>query len=132
MRERMKIVSYNVNALRQRIAQFGSLRNLLNSFDADIVCFQVLPNSSFFLFSNFSHSIHKCCFLQETKLRRQEVTADLVMADGYESFFSCTRTSQKGRTGYSGNPSLSSSKWKCKQIHGIVCVLDVKCCLSIS
>ncbi|RZB60834.1 DNA-(apurinic or apyrimidinic site) lyase 2 [Glycine soja] len=80
MRERMKIVSYNVNALRQRIAQFGSLRNLLNSFDADIVCFQ------------------------ETKLRRQEVTADLVMAGGYESFFSCTRTSQKGRTGYSGIP----------------------------
>lgn len=74
----MKIVSYNVNGLRQRIAQFGSLRNLLNSFDADIICFQ------------------------ETKLRRQEVTADLVMADGYESFFSCTRTSQKGRTGYSG------------------------------
>ncbi|KAK4262067.1 hypothetical protein QN277_027677 [Acacia crassicarpa] len=74
----MKIVTYNVNGLRQRITQFGSLRNLLNSFDADIIC------------------------LQETKLRRQEVTADLVMADGYESFFSCTRTSDKGRTGYSG------------------------------
>ncbi|RDX86562.1 DNA-(apurinic or apyrimidinic site) lyase 2, partial [Mucuna pruriens] len=74
----MKIVTYNVNGLRQRIAQFGSLRNLLNSFDADIVCFQ------------------------ETKLSRHEVTADLVMADGYESFFSSTRTSQKGRTGYSG------------------------------
>lgn len=77
--ERMKIVTYNVNGLRQRIAQFGSLRNLLNSFDADIICFQ------------------------ETKLRRQDLTADLVMADGYESFFSCTRTSDKGRTGYSGN-----------------------------
>ncbi|KAK7250805.1 hypothetical protein RIF29_33501 [Crotalaria pallida] len=74
----MKIVTYNVNGLRPRIAQFGSLRNLLNSFDADIICFQ------------------------ETKLRRQEVTADLVMAEGYESFFSCTRTSEKGRTGYSG------------------------------
>ncbi|QCD82066.1 AP endonuclease 2 [Vigna unguiculata] len=74
----MKIVSYNVNGLRQRISQFGSLRNLLNSFDADILCFQ------------------------ETKLRRQELTADLIMADGYESFFSCTRTSQRGRTGYSG------------------------------
>lgn len=74
----MKIVSYNVNGLRQRITQFGSLRNLLNSFDADILCFQ------------------------ETKLSRQDVTADLVMVDGYESFFSCTRTSQKGRTGYSG------------------------------
>ncbi|XP_019446881.1 PREDICTED: DNA-(apurinic or apyrimidinic site) lyase 2 [Lupinus angustifolius] len=75
---KMKIVTYNVNGLRQRIAQFGSLRNLLNSFDADIICFQ------------------------ETKLRRQEVTADLVMAEGYESFFSSTRTTQKGRTGYSG------------------------------
>ncbi|XP_065857130.1 DNA-(apurinic or apyrimidinic site) endonuclease 2 isoform X2 [Euphorbia lathyris] len=74
----MKIVTFNVNGLRQRVSQFGSLLKLLNSFDADIICFQ------------------------ETKLRRQELTADLAMADGYESFFSCTRTSEKGRTGYSG------------------------------
>ncbi|KAJ0098036.1 hypothetical protein Patl1_29084 [Pistacia atlantica] len=74
----MKIVTYNVNGLRQRISQFGSLRKLLDSFDADIICFQ------------------------ETKLRRQELKSDLVLADGYESFFSCTRTSDKGRTGYSG------------------------------
>ncbi|KAJ7944165.1 DNA-(apurinic or apyrimidinic site) lyase [Quillaja saponaria] len=74
----MKVVTYNVNGLRPRIAQFGTLRNLLSSFDADIICFQ------------------------ETKLRRQELTADLVMAEGYESFFSCTRTSDKGRTGYAG------------------------------
>uniref|UniRef100_A0A2N9ICZ6 DNA-(apurinic or apyrimidinic site) endonuclease 2 n=1 Tax=Fagus sylvatica TaxID=28930 RepID=A0A2N9ICZ6_FAGSY len=74
----MKIVTYNVNGLRSRISQFGSLHKLLTSFDADIICFQ------------------------ETKLRRQELTADLAMADGYESFFSCTRTSDKGRTGYSG------------------------------
>ncbi|VVA09885.1 PREDICTED: DNA-(apurinic or [Prunus dulcis] len=74
----MKIVTYNVNGLRPRIAQFGSLLKLLNSLDADIIC------------------------VQETKLRRQELTADLVMAEGYESFFSCTRTSEKGRTGYSG------------------------------
>ncbi|XP_050897883.1 DNA-(apurinic or apyrimidinic site) endonuclease 2-like [Lathyrus oleraceus] len=74
----VKIITYNVNGLRQRILQFGSLRNLLNSFDADIICFQ------------------------ETKLSRQDVTADLVMVDGYESFFSSTRTSQKGQTGYSG------------------------------
>lgn len=39
---------------------------------------------------------------QETKLRRQELTADLAVADGYESFFSCTRTSDRGRMGYSG------------------------------
>ncbi|XP_022741958.1 DNA-(apurinic or apyrimidinic site) lyase 2 isoform X2 [Durio zibethinus] len=74
----MKIVTYNVNGLRQRISQFGSLLKLLNSFDADIIC------------------------IQETKLRRQELTADFSIADGYESFFSCTRTSDKGRTGYSG------------------------------
>ncbi|KAJ4714211.1 DNA-(apurinic or apyrimidinic site) lyase [Melia azedarach] len=74
----MKIVTYNVNGLRQRISQFGSLQNLLDSFNAEIICFQ------------------------ETKLRRQELKSDLVMADGYESFFSCTRTSNKGRTGYSG------------------------------
>ncbi|CAN0918710.1 DNA-(apurinic or apyrimidinic site) endonuclease 2 [Linum grandiflorum] len=74
----LRIVTYNVNGLRQRISQFGSLLKLLDSFDADIICFQ------------------------ETKLRRQELTSDVVMADGYESFFSCTRTSDKGRTGYSG------------------------------
>ncbi|VVB10945.1 unnamed protein product [Arabis nemorensis] len=55
-----------------------SLLKLLDSFDADIICFQ------------------------ETKLRRQELTADLTIADGYESFFSCTRTCEKGCTGYSG------------------------------
>ncbi|XP_059438013.1 DNA-(apurinic or apyrimidinic site) endonuclease 2 isoform X2 [Corylus avellana] len=75
---KMKIVTYNVNGLRSRISQFGSLHKLLNSFDADIICFQ------------------------ETKLRRQELTADMAVAEGYESFFSCTRTSDKGRTGYSG------------------------------
>ncbi|GAB2279454.1 hypothetical protein Dimus_014093 [Dionaea muscipula] len=74
----LKIVTYNVNGLRQRISQFGSLLNLLNSLDADIICFQ------------------------EIKLTRQELTTDLAMAEGYESFFSITRTSGKGRTGYSG------------------------------
>ncbi|ESQ53482.1 hypothetical protein EUTSA_v10024709mg [Eutrema salsugineum] len=74
----MKLVTYNVNGLRQRVSQFDSLLKLLNSFDADIICFQ------------------------ETKLRRQELSADLTIADGYESFFSCTRTNEKGRTGYSG------------------------------
>ncbi|KAI3451441.1 hypothetical protein Pfo_008106 [Paulownia fortunei] len=74
----MKIVTYNVNGLRPRVSQFGSLRKLLDSLDADIICFQ------------------------ETKLSRQEMRADLVQAEGYESFFSCTRTSDKGRTGYSG------------------------------
>ncbi|KAK4416844.1 DNA-(apurinic or apyrimidinic site) lyase 2 [Sesamum alatum] len=74
----MKIVTHNVNGLRPRVSQFGSLRKLLDALDADIICFQ------------------------ETKLSRQELRADLVQAEGYESFFSCTRTSDKGRTGYSG------------------------------
>ncbi|CAA0811100.1 DNA-(apurinic or apyrimidinic site) lyase 2 [Striga hermonthica] len=74
----MKIVTYNINGLRPRVAQFGSLRKLLDSLDSDIICFQ------------------------ETKLSRQEMKADLVQAEGYESFFSCTRTTDKGRTGYSG------------------------------
>lgn len=70
----MKIVTYNVNGLRPRIQQFGSLLKLLNSLDADIICFQ------------------------ETKLAKHDLRADMVWADGYESFFSCT----KGRIGYSG------------------------------
>nr|GEV18447.1 DNA-(apurinic or apyrimidinic site) lyase 2 isoform X1 [Tanacetum cinerariifolium] len=74
----MKIVTYNVNGLRPRISQHGSLRKLLDSLDADIIC------------------------IQETKLSRQELRADVVSADGYESFFSCTRSLEKGRTGYSG------------------------------
>ncbi|XP_074556684.1 DNA-(apurinic or apyrimidinic site) endonuclease 2 [Curcuma longa] len=74
----MKIVTYNVNGLRQRVAQHGSLLRLLTSLDADIICFQ------------------------ETKLSRRELSVDLTMAEGYEAFVSCTRTSKRGRLGYSG------------------------------
>lgn len=74
----MKIVTYNINGLRPRVSQFGSLLKLLDSLDADIICFQ------------------------ETKLSRKDLTADLIVAEGYECFFSCTRTSDKGRICYSG------------------------------
>lgn len=74
----MKIVTYNINGLRPRISQFGSLRKLLDSLDADIICFQ------------------------EIKISKQELRADLVRADGYESFFSCNRNFDKSRAGYSG------------------------------
>ncbi|XAR73774.1 DNA-(apurinic or apyrimidinic site) lyase [Bertholletia excelsa] len=91
--EVMKIVTYNINGLRPRVSQFGSLRKLLDSLDADIICFQ------------------------ETKLSRQDLTANLVIADGYECFFSCTRTWDKGRISYSGvatfcrvNSAFSSSE----------------------
>ncbi|EXC35351.1 DNA-(apurinic or apyrimidinic site) lyase 2 [Morus notabilis] len=57
----MKIVTYNVNGLRPRISQHGSLLKLLDSFDADVICFQ------------------------ETKLRRQELTADIVSAARYQA-----------------------------------------------
>ncbi|KAJ8509894.1 hypothetical protein OPV22_000328 [Ensete ventricosum] len=74
----MKIVTYNVNGLRQRVSQHGSLLRLLTSLDADIICFQ------------------------ETKLSRQDLSVDLTMAEGYEAFVSCTRTTNKGRSSYSG------------------------------
>lgn len=73
----MKIVTYNVNGLRPRVAQHGSLRRLLDALDADIICFQ------------------------ETKLSRQDLSADVIMAEGYEAFVSCNRSS-KGRGAYSG------------------------------
>nr|XP_009382722.1 PREDICTED: DNA-(apurinic or apyrimidinic site) lyase 2 isoform X1 [Musa acuminata subsp. malaccensis]XP_018675749.1 PREDICTED: DNA-(apurinic or apyrimidinic site) lyase 2 isoform X1 [Musa acuminata subsp. malaccensis]XP_018675750.1 PREDICTED: DNA-(apurinic or apyrimidinic site) lyase 2 isoform X1 [Musa acuminata subsp. malaccensis] len=74
----MKIVTYNVNGLRQRVSQHGSLLRLLTSLDADIICFQ------------------------ETKLSRRDLSVDLTMAEGYEAFVSCTRTTNKGRSSYSG------------------------------
>ncbi|WVZ65689.1 hypothetical protein U9M48_015009 [Paspalum notatum var. saurae] len=73
----VKIVTYNVNGLRPRVAQHGSLRRLLDALDADIICFQ------------------------ETKLSRQDLSADVIMAEGYEAFVSCNRSS-KGRGAYSG------------------------------
>ncbi|XP_044950487.1 DNA-(apurinic or apyrimidinic site) endonuclease 2 isoform X1 [Hordeum vulgare subsp. vulgare] len=73
----VKIVTYNVNGLRPRVAQHGSLRRLLDSLDADIICFQ------------------------ETKLSRQDLSGDVIMAEGYEAFISCNRTS-RGRGVYSG------------------------------
>lgn len=103
----MKIVTYNVNGLKQRILQYGSLLKLLSSFDADIICFQVRQSVavlSVFLCLVILHACFGYCVYpqQETKLSREELTADLVMADGYESFFSCTRTFDRGRRGYSG------------------------------
>ncbi|KAL6655160.1 hypothetical protein ACP70R_005986 [Stipagrostis hirtigluma subsp. patula] len=73
----VKIVTYNVNGLRPRVAQHGSLRRLLDALDADIICFQ------------------------ETKLSRQDLSGDVIMAEGYEAFVSCNRSS-KGRGAYSG------------------------------
>lgn len=105
---KMKIVTYNINGLRPRIAQFGSLRKLLDSLDADIICFQVplfvllLGNILFFFSRSFFRDFNFVLFAKETKLSKQELRADLVRAEGYESFFSCNRNFEKSRAGYSG------------------------------
>lgn len=71
-------MTYNVNGLRQRVAQYGTLPKLLSTLDADIICFQ------------------------ETKLTRQDLSVDLTFAEGYEAFLSCTRGNSRGRSAYSG------------------------------
>jgi hypothetical protein len=55
----MKIVTYNINGLRPRVAQHGSLRRLLNSLDADIICFQVIALSVYLVF---------CCLFFTSKI----------------------------------------------------------------
>ena len=45
--------------------------------------------------------------VQETKISRQEISADLAVAEGYESFFSFAKGSKKGRVGYSGQNRTS-------------------------
>lgn len=74
----MRIVTYNLNGLRARLVPPRTLLSFLDSLNSDIIC------------------------LQETKITRQELTGDIAIAEGYESFFSCTRTVSKGRVGYSG------------------------------
>ncbi|KAG6554008.1 hypothetical protein Mapa_004925 [Marchantia paleacea] len=74
----MRIASYNINGLRARLAQYRSLSLLLESLNSDIICFQ------------------------ETKVSRQELTADIAIAEGYESFFAFTRAVKNGRIAYSG------------------------------
>ena len=43
-----------------------------------------------------------CPVFQETKLVRADVTADISVADGFDSFFSFNRVIVRGRKGYSG------------------------------
>lgn len=46
----LKIVTYNVNGLRSRVSQHESLLKLLNTLDADIICFQVLVLNDYCFF----------------------------------------------------------------------------------
>lgn len=44
---------------------------------------------------------------QETKMARHDLTADIAVAEGYESFFSCNRNAKKKSVGgYSGGPTV--------------------------
>lgn len=71
----MRILTWNVNGLRAvASSKRGGLRELLDSTQADIIC------------------------LQETKLRRPELTAEVALSEGWESFFDFS----VHKTGYSG------------------------------
>ena len=71
----MRILTWNVNGLRAvATSKRGGLRELLDSTQADIIC------------------------LQETKLRRPELTAEVALSEGWESFFDFS----VHKTGYSG------------------------------
>ncbi|XP_066473360.1 DNA-(apurinic or apyrimidinic site) endonuclease 2 [Tiliqua scincoides] len=69
----MRLVSWNVNGLRAGAGSAG-LRRLLDSLGADVIC------------------------LQETKITRNLLEESLAIVEGYNSYFSFSRT----RSGYSG------------------------------
>ncbi|XP_076022496.1 DNA-(apurinic or apyrimidinic site) endonuclease 2 [Genypterus blacodes] len=67
----MKILTWNINGIR---TFRGSIKNILDSLDADIIC------------------------VQETKVTRDLLDERTAIVDGYNSYFSFSR----GRSGYSG------------------------------
>ncbi|XP_044299421.1 DNA-(apurinic or apyrimidinic site) endonuclease 2 isoform X2 [Varanus komodoensis] len=69
----MKLLSWNVNGLRAAVVS-GGLKQLLDLLGADIIC------------------------LQETKITRDLLEEPLAIVEGYNSYFSFSRT----RSGYSG------------------------------
>ncbi|KAK9867360.1 hypothetical protein WJX84_005602 [Apatococcus fuscideae] len=72
----MRLVTWNINGLRAIIRrQFGSLTALLDSLEADIICFQ------------------------ETKLTKADFDRDLALIDGWHSFFSFYRHKSRGYSG---------------------------------
>ncbi|CAI5723750.1 unnamed protein product [Hyaloperonospora brassicae] len=75
MKQKLRLVTWNVNGLRAVLLRLGQrLPQLLESFEADIVC------------------------LQETKLTRSELDEELVRPVGFDAFYSFCRY----RGGYSG------------------------------
>ena len=82
----MRIVTWNVNGLRaiiggKRHGAVTSLRELLDSTGADILC------------------------VQETKLTRSELTEQIALAEGWQAFFDFSLH----KTGYSGVATFSKS-----------------------
>ncbi|EGW04461.1 DNA-(apurinic or apyrimidinic site) endonuclease 2 [Cricetulus griseus] len=79
----LRVVSWNINGIRRRLQSLGcqvpsncstDLRHILEELDADIVCFQ------------------------ETKVTRDALTEPLAVVEGYNSYFSFSR-SQRGYSG---------------------------------
>lgn len=79
----LRVVSWNINGIRRPLQGLGcevtsncptALRHILRELDADIVC------------------------LQETKVSRDALTEPLAVVEGYNSYFSFSRS----RSGYSG------------------------------
>ncbi|URD79440.1 GRF zinc finger [Musa troglodytarum] len=100
----MKIVTYNVNGLRQRVSQHGSLLRLLTSLDADIICFQalLLPDALLafsLLISSFSSAF--CNVLQylgvatfcrvRSAFCSNEVALPLEAEEGFTGLLECSR-----------------------------------------
>ncbi|KAK9830809.1 hypothetical protein WJX74_008240 [Apatococcus lobatus] len=72
----MRLVTWNINGLRAIIRRkFGSIKALLESLEADIVCFQ------------------------ETKLTKTDFDRDIALVDGWQSFFSFYRNKSRGYSG---------------------------------
>lgn len=67
-----RIISWNVNGIRALMKKEGSLQILFNRLKADIIC------------------------LQETKITEDEMEDQLRYIEGYESFWSYSKTKKGG------------------------------------
>eukprot|EP00873_Tetraselmis_striata_P013488 jgi/Tetstr1/433752/TSEL_022971.t2 len=84
----VRIVTWNVNGLRAVVKKYGSLTRMLELLEADIIC------------------------VQETKLTRSELSSELAICEGWDSYFSSCRI----RQGYSGvatfcRTSVTTPSW---------------------
>jgi len=84
--KQLKILSFNINGIKSICEHYGGLQNLLQTLDADIVCFQ------------------------ETKATRASMTHNLAVVSGYHGFFSFCRTARSSGKAYSGTATFIKHK----------------------